>query len=251
MKARCVQKSDISSAPPHVREIWDWLLLSANYSDQKTSGKVISRGQQLTSYKDILNGLSWYVGYRKCSYSKGQCEIAMKWLTKREMITTTKTTRGMIITICNYSRFQDYKNYENYTDKDNGTTMEPQGHDRIRKEGKEGKKESIVHEVLAYLKEVTGKSYKPTTLAHAKWINARVADGHGLDDFKHVVDVKSSQWLGDSNNDKFLRPETLFGNRFEGYRNEKGEPYAVITVDSKEIVFETESEYTVYKEGLS
>ena len=115
--------------------------------------------------------------------------------------------------------------------------------------GKGKGKEGIVCEVLAYLKKITGKNYKTTTKAHANWINARVADGHELDDFKHVIDVKSSQWLGDAKNDKFLRPETLFGNKFESYRNEKGEPYAVIKADGKDLVFETEEEYIAYKEG--
>ena len=36
-----------------------------------------------------------------------------------------------------------------------------------------------------------------------------------------MLDIKSSQWLNDSKMEKFLRPETLFGTKFEGYLNEK------------------------------
>ena len=34
-----------------------------------------------------------------------------------------------------------------------------------------------------------------------------------------MIDIKSSQWL-DTDMSKFLRPETLFSNKFEGYLNE-------------------------------
>jgi len=96
IKARCIQNSEIAHAPPHVREIWDWLLKEANHTDKKVSGIIIKRGQCFRSYKDIQEGLHWMVGWRKHKYSKNQCEIAMKWLTKRQMIHTAKTTRGMI-----------------------------------------------------------------------------------------------------------------------------------------------------------
>ena len=33
IKARKIQESEIAHAPPHVREIWDWLLWDANWKD--------------------------------------------------------------------------------------------------------------------------------------------------------------------------------------------------------------------------
>ena len=42
------------------------------------------------------------------------------------------------------------------------------------------------------------------------------------DDFKKVIDVKSLEWNKDPKMCKYLRPETLFGNKFEGYLNEGG-----------------------------
>lgn len=132
IKARCIQQSDIATAPPHVREIWDWLIMNAAH---KGSGK-IKRGQLLTSYREILDGLCWYVGYRKCTYTKSQCETAMKTMTKHAMITTTKTTRGMIITVLNYDKFQNPKNYDNHTITSTKPKREPQWHDTIYKNEK-------------------------------------------------------------------------------------------------------------------
>ena len=128
LKARCAKGSFIAKAPPHVREIWDWLIMNANFKD---NGK-LKRGQVLTTYSEILDDLSWYVGYRKVAYKKHNCETAMKMLAKEKMITTAKTTRGMIITICNYDKYQDIKNYESRTEtdieSDNETATKP--HDK-------------------------------------------------------------------------------------------------------------------------
>jgi len=107
IKARKIQHSKIAHAPPYIREIWDWLLRNAHH----TNGS-LKRGQCLCSYKQIQEDLCWYVGYRKEKYSKWQCENAIKWLRERAMITTTRTTRGLIVQVVNYDFYQDPKNYE-------------------------------------------------------------------------------------------------------------------------------------------
>ena len=132
LKARCIQYSDIAHAPPHVREIWDWLLKEANHEDTK----VCKRGSCIRSYKDIQEGLHWYVGWRKMAYSKDDCETAMKWLKKRTMVTTKKTTRGMLIIVINYDKFQTVSNYDNHTSNHRKTTHEPQSRHTINKNDK-------------------------------------------------------------------------------------------------------------------
>ncbi len=136
LKARKIQESSIMHAPPHVREIWDWLLMKAMYRN----GSSLERGQILTSYDDIRRGLSWKVGYRTERYSKWDCEKAMKWLTKEQMITATKTTRGLVITVRNYDYYQNPNNYEDHTESHNGTTREPQTTATIEKKEEESKK---------------------------------------------------------------------------------------------------------------
>lgn len=122
IKARQIRDSEIAHMSPHIREIFDWLVKEANHQDNKSSGIIIKRGQCMRSYKDIMNGLYWMVGWRKETYNKDQCEAAMKTLKKRQMVTTTKTTRGMIITICNYDYFQNPDNYDNRTDNHTSST---------------------------------------------------------------------------------------------------------------------------------
>ncbi len=77
-----------------------------------------------------------------------------------------------------------------------------------------------VSEIIAYLNEKAGTKYRPSTSKTKKLIHARMVEGFTLEDFKQVIDTKCSEWQG-TNMAKYLRPETLFGTKFEGYLNEK------------------------------
>lgn len=78
----------------------------------------------------------------------------------------------------------------------------------------------FVSEIVDYLNE---KANRRLRVGHPikKLVNARVSEGYNLEDFKHVIDVKCSQWLG-TDFEKFLRPSTLFNaTRFTEYHSEK------------------------------
>lgn len=78
-------------------------------------------------------------------------------------------------------------------------------------------------EIVAYLNDKTNKNYKHTTGKTRRFIEARWNEDFRLDDFKKVIDIKTSEWLGTSQ-EKYLRPETLFGTKFEGYLNQETQP---------------------------
>lgn len=141
IKARCIQESEISIAPPYVREIWDWLLKECNHKDKISSGRIIHRGECVRSFKDIQEGLKWKVGYRVEKYKKWHCEKAMKWLKRATMIETTKTTRGMFIKVLKYDIYQNPKNYESNNESYNEATREQQSGDTINKNDKKDKKD--------------------------------------------------------------------------------------------------------------
>lgn len=75
-------------------------------------------------------------------------------------------------------------------------------------------------EVVTYLNDKTGKSFSPSTKSTQKHVSARLKEGFTADDFKSVIDKKVSDWGNDPNMSKYLRPETLFGTKFESYLNE-------------------------------
>lgn len=74
--------------------------------------------------------------------------------------------------------------------------------------------------IVNYLNAKAEKKYQAKSQKTREKIKARLNDGFSVEDFKTVVDQKVSQWLGDAKWEKFLRPETLFGPKFEGYLNE-------------------------------
>ena len=76
------------------------------------------------------------------------------------------------------------------------------------------------NEIIDYLNQKTGKNFKSSSKATQRHIKARFADGFTLNDFKQVIDTKSTQWLKDKKMSAYLRPDTLFGTKFEGYLNE-------------------------------
>ena len=76
-------------------------------------------------------------------------------------------------------------------------------------------------EIVTYLNDKTNSSYSPGTSKTKKLIKARWNEGYQLEDFKKVIDLKTEEWLNNPTWNKYLRPETLFGSKFESYRNQK------------------------------
>ena len=78
--------------------------------------------------------------------------------------------------------------------------------------------------IINYLNEKAGTKYKYTTQKTQDIIKTRLNDGFSVEDFKVVIDNKVPGWLKDDKMSKYIRPETLFSNKFEGYLNEKHKP---------------------------
>ena len=77
---------------------------------------------------------------------------------------------------------------------------------------------SICQEVITYLNQVTKKNFNKNTASHHKYIKARLKEGYKLKDFKHVVNVMAATWMG-TDYERYLQPQTLFGNKFDSYLN--------------------------------
>ena len=75
-------------------------------------------------------------------------------------------------------------------------------------------------EIIDYLNEQTGRKYSHKANKNQDLIKARWNEGFRLDDFIQVVDNKVNDWLRDEKMNQYLRPATLFSNKFDGYLNE-------------------------------
>ena len=74
-------------------------------------------------------------------------------------------------------------------------------------------------EIIQHLNMRAGTKYKSNTAKTKQLINARLNEGFTLEDFKTVIDKKCVEWCG-TEFEKFLRPNTLFGTKFESYLNQ-------------------------------
>lgn len=75
-------------------------------------------------------------------------------------------------------------------------------------------------EIVNYLNLKANTKYKSSSSKTKDLIKARFNDGFNFEDFKIVIDKKTTEWLKDKKMSAYLRPETLFSNKFEGYLNQ-------------------------------
>ena len=90
------------------------------------------------------------------------------------------------------------------------------------KESKAKDKLNAVIYIIADFNKRLGnkKGYSAKSEKTQKLILARMVDGFSVEDFFIVHEKKVNSWQRDPNMCKYLRPETLYGNKFEGYLNE-------------------------------
>lgn len=90
----------------------------------------------------------------------------------------------------------------------------------VGEESKPEKNKDAIAEIIDYLNQMTGSSYRASTQKNVSLIRARLREGFTVDDFKTVIDKKVKAWGSDPSMRNYLRPVTLFGTKFESYLNE-------------------------------
>lgn len=100
----------------------------------------------------------------------------------------------------------------------------------------------IYSRVIDYLNQKTSKNFKSTTKKTQDLIKARLNEGFKEEDFIKVIDIKTAEWKNDNRMQQYLRPETLFGTKFESYLNQNNQP-----VNNTEIYNTDFSEYDKYE----
>ena len=77
-----------------------------------------------------------------------------------------------------------------------------------------------IEEVVDHLNTTAKRRFNPESIQTRKMIVKKLEDGYTVEDMKTVIDIKTREWIGDPKFSKFLRPQTLFGDKFEAYLNE-------------------------------
>ena len=201
------------------KSAWIDLLLMANHKNNKfpLGNEIIEveQGSFITSEIKLMNRWGW---------SKTKLRNFLKLLESEKMITKVVDRKKTTINIVNYKVYQGSEDQEKTTEKpqeDQEKTIEKPQEDTNKNDNNEknDKNNIMVAEIISYLNEKTGKNFKSGVPKNRDLIKARINEGYVLEDFKKVIDNKVAEW-NNTEMSKYLRPETLFSNKFDGYLNQ-------------------------------
>jgi len=196
---------------PSYVHLWIHLLLSASHSGMECifNGKTrtLIPGQLITGRKSISE---------KTGIPESTVRRILNWFESEHQIIQETTYQNRVITICNWDLYQAVnRDVEQQTDNKrttNGRQMDINNNvNNVNNE---------IRKIVEYLNKQTNKSFKSNATKTIRCISARLKEGYKLEDIEKVIDLKTKEWKNTKMN-KFLRPETLFGPKFESYFNEK------------------------------
>ena len=210
------------------------LLMMVNYEPNKWEwqGKQYEcmPGQVITSLPKIAERSGKGVSIQNV-------RTALKRFEKLGFLTDESTNKNRLITIVNWAIYQGSDDEPNrqtnkqLTGNQQAANRQLTAIKNIRtKEDKNKEVKDIVEqesepipyrEIIDYLNQKAGKSFKHSAAGNKKVIKARWNEGYKLDQFKRVVDNKCQDWLNDEQMSQYLQPSTLFGNKFDQYLNQR------------------------------
>lgn len=196
-------------------------ILKANWKDGRFQGVDIPRGSFAASYQTLAD---------ETGLSVKNVRTALEKLKKSGEVAVNRHPKFSVITVKNYCQYQSDGSQpaeERQSDGSQPATIEE------KKEVKKGRKDIYnvssptsgdrpaypYEDIIAYLNQKAGTHYRHTSEDSRKHIRARINEGYVVADFHKVIDKKTAEWKG-GEMEKFLRPSTLFGLKFESYLNQ-------------------------------
>ncbi len=245
---RKIQDNPLWECKPYDKaRAWIDIMLMANHSDKDrlvgSQTENVKRGCLIVSEKKLMERWGW---------SKNKVRGFLNYLERENMIEKNTSQKRTGINLVNYSVYQDtqtaneplmnqerttnglemdYEKTEYEPQKDHEWTVnelkqedkELYNINNIQneeiKEAKKEKKDTYLDErkqIIGYLNQRCGTRYSHSADYVKKVINARLNENHTVKEFYEVIDKKYEEWRG-TDMEKFLRPQTLFGTKFENY----------------------------------
>lgn len=203
---------------PRLLKFWIWILCKASHKNlnQRVGIKEIKvlRGQFIFGRIEAAKELN---------FPETTIYRYLKLLESERMIAVKTNNKFSLITVINWSLYQDGEEKLEQHMNSQGTSsenlMDTNNNVENGKNLKEIKYLFPFIEIIGYLNEKAGTNFKATTKSTQRDITARFNEGFKLEDFQKVINKKVMEWK-DSEYAKYLRPETLFGKKFEGYLNQ-------------------------------
>lgn len=197
-------------------EAWLDLIMMANHKQTKVllGNELVQaqRGQVITSEAKLMKKWKW---------GKSRLRTFLEILENDGMIIKKSDRKKTVINIENYCIYHDKKDETEPPTDHKQTDNKPQSDTIKNDKNVKNEEEDIPYsEIVSYLNDKANKKYKASTPKTKQSIHARWEQGFRLSDFKQVIDIKVNEWTN-TDMEKYIRPETLFGTKFEGYLNQE------------------------------
>lgn len=161
-------------------------------------------------------------------YSEGNREMLLLNWYKYNWTASEKFRKPLLAQIESV-KTQEFREYLTARFNGTDTVQIPYEHGMNTPKAERPTKEYPYGKVIEYLNAKTGKQFSADTKDTRRYIKARCDEGRTLEDFYKVIDNMVAKWKGDAKMQDYLRPQTLFGTKFESYLNAS----PVKVVDSK------------------
>lgn len=208
-----------------LRGLFDSLLLMANHKEGFTAdGTRLTQGQFMTSQLELS---------KKFNVTRDKMRRLLLKLEDAKQIAQQTSSKNTIITIINWDGYQ----VDEHQAHNGRTSNAHQAHtNKNAKNNKNGKNISnaplfsveepqleeevslsdLERNALTALNSICGKAFRPTQ-GNMKHIRARIKEGYKYEEFVKVIQFKLEQWGNDTKMRGYLRPETIFGTKFDSY----------------------------------
>lgn len=199
------------------RSAWIDMLLMASHKDTNVmfDGNLVpvQTGSFITSKRRLSERWQWSI----TKVSK-----FLNVLENDGMLIVKSNSKKTLVTVVNYSVYQGSefeKSNTEITQKEHSSNTEITQKKTINniKNIKNEKNNIYSREIIDYLNLKSGKRFRYTD-TNIRFVSARLNEGFTLEDFKKVIDFKVNEWANDKM-EQYLRPQTLFGTKFESYLN--------------------------------
>lgn len=138
LKPRCGPDAVLLDKPPLWTKLFGWMLLKAHWRGSAT----LERGQLIASIEEMRAAMAWMVGYRRVTPSRDDIRSSYEGLAKARLIATSRTIHGMLITICDYSYYQNPASYGPHAPAAPGPAAKPAPAPRLLREEEKQKSPS-------------------------------------------------------------------------------------------------------------
>lgn len=200
--------------------IFIWCLLKASHKERE---QIV--GRQVINLKE-----GQFIFGRKIAASELGIPPSTLWdyiklMEKMKIISIKSNTKFSVITLEKWGIYQGCENtfgnkYNNvYNNKSTSNQQQIDTNNKDNNFNNEENKE-IYSRIINKLNRSANKNYRSNTPKTIRCIEARLKEGYTEEDFYKVINNKCSEWLNDKCMNKYLRPETLFGDKFENYLNQ-------------------------------